>query len=148
MASWDSIPAGLRKCVGVKLVTPVVGALYGGVQLAGGDGSEEDDGEVTDEKYKATVSESWIRIAFCFVEEARRKGVPMLCDGAFTTTHTTEVGKQEQSVGGEKEMFPVRDKETGRVRRVKQEYWASEQGAAEVVRRVYSLWVRDRMAGR
>ena len=151
MASWDSIPEGLRKCLGMKLVTPVVGAVNGGVEV-GERRKERNEGRGEDEKFKATVSESWIRIAFCFVEEAGRKGVPLLCDSTFTSTHTSThihtTTSSTQKSQPEDELFPVRDPETGRVRRVKQEYWSSEQGALEVVRRVYSLWVRDRMAGR
>lgn len=127
----------------MKLVTPV------GQQGEVGAAEEGTEGE-GEEAYRATVSESWIRIAFCFVEEARRKGVPMLCDGAFTAHTIANTSKEAGGAGegGGGDMFPVRDPETGRVRRVKQEFWGSEQGAVEVVRRVYSLWVRDRMGGR
>lgn len=73
------------------------------------------------------VTERWIRVSWVFMEEARLKGVPLICDGALVP----------KSGGGGASGYPKRDEE-GRVLTVK-EMW----GGWDVLRRVYGLWVRD-----
>lgn len=145
MTPWSSIPFPLRRLVGTKLMTTT----------AIGTGSE------TKDTHPATISEQWVRIAYCFVAEAKERGVPVLCNGQFVPTQSGKskavLGDVDVNVNGlalgaewqarEGQGYPVRDEMTGRVKRIRQEWWGTEEGAWDVLGRVYSLWVRDEIMG-
>jgi len=116
-------------------------------------------GTETRDTHPATISEQWVRIAYCFVAEAEERGVPVLCDGQFVPAHSAklekdlirdvdvglELGPEWQATEGQG--YPVRDEVTGRVKRIRQDWWSTEEGAWVVLGRVYSLWVRDEIMG-
>jgi len=148
MTPWSSIPSPLRKLVGTKLMTTTTI----------GSGSE------TKDTHPATITEQWVRIAHCFVAEAKERGVPVLCDGQFVPVQSLRSSGLDVNVDMDMDMddrlvldaqwqakegqgYPVRDEATGRVKRVKQEWWGTEEGAWDVLGRVYSLWVRDEVMG-
>lgn len=136
-----------------------------------GNGSGNGNGHGKKATHPATITEQWIRIAYCFVAEAKERGVPVLCDGSFAPLNSSsssspdERGGRGQAAAAETEEFvevgvaalesewqgqtyPVRDEITGRVKRVKQECWGdTDEGAWDVLGRVYSLWVRDEIVG-
>jgi len=130
MTPWSSIPSPLRKLIGTKLMTTTASL------------NENRTGTGSNATPQATITEQWIRIAYCFVAEAKERGVPVLCNGSFVPGEGVE--EEWQTKDGQR--YPVRDEVTGRVKRIKEDCWETDEGAWDVLGRVYSLWVRDEIA--